>query len=307
MIIMILTVLLTTITEWFLLGGVFALVGGGLLIGYFRKKLQEKELQQYEEDYKNNQQCAEKSKKERFNKLIETNTAFLKQLAEQTGIKKTIIRYTKQNKEMEMRGRVNNRPLRLFWNYDSSNTINGIPEPNAIQMQIQCTNKTGKWLTLEKGKIDSEMKKFDASDDWLNEDELNMAIDDDVKIQGHQDTIKESVSILSSLDRQMVQSIMKLIKKIPLSEITHTDLLYVHFETPFHKMKDAMAELTETINTCIPFADAIDGRADIKELNAETAILAKRVNCPHCETSYILGSENICPSCGSPYTEKILE
>jgi len=253
---------LFNITGWLFLFLVILFIGVVALTISIGKKNYEKEMELKEIESHNNQLYKTISFQDSFLKQIEKSKTILNQIASSSDMQKVITRYNNKENEIELRGNINNRPLRLFWNYSSTYTNGGIPQASPINLHIKCDNKFGRLLKLEKGKSLEEIYMPDISSNWKNMDDINISSDNHMIIQEKQDTKAENISLLSKLDSKLVQNIVQIIEQVPLCKISHTDLLYVHFEKDFHHLDDPQKKITDTLKTCISLADAIDGRSE---------------------------------------------
>ncbi len=231
----------------------------------------------------------------------------LQEVSEKLNFEKTTISSKGQKEEMktELRGRISGRPIRIFWNYD---IMHPHKEPDPPQIQIQCKNKSGLLIDLHREIGKKPVEKNDVDSDWededIDEDEMVVFLDKNIFVEGDQQSIDATVSMVNSLPQELTDKILADMEKTPLSSLTFTNMLYAFFEKSVIEIHNPLNSIIETIQILNELANFLDQGDAVKGDSYKTKnATSKKVTCKYCNTNFIFGATSKCPNCGAPYEE----
>lgn len=198
--------------------------------------------------------------------------------------------------EVEVRGRINDRPLRIKWSSSDE-------EPDDPEIEAQCSGAVPT-IDLERD-YDQIPKTKDTDEDWGEEDqEIRVFVAKGIFAEGDEEEVSETLNNFKALPQELADRILETMETCPLRFFrAGYNRLEATYDINFPQMLDPVADVIQVAE----LLDEVARLYDSGEVKAATpgaqSVDYKRVTCGYCTTQFVLGTDSNCPNCGAPYSE----
>ncbi len=205
------------------------------------------------------------------------------------------IKENPDNEDIEIRGRINNRPVRIVWSYSDLH-------PDDPSVELQCS-ETIPVIDLERD-YDQIPKEKDVDEDWGDEDqELRIFVAKGIFVEGDEDAVNETLGNFKALPQEMADKMLQKMEAAPLTYLrTGYETVESVYDIDVVKMQDPVNEIYSMAELLDEIATLYD-KGEAKARNQNQTLDYKRVSCKYCSTMFILDKKSNCPNCGAPYDE----
>lgn len=205
------------------------------------------------------------------------------------------VKENEDDDEVEIRGRINNRPIRIMWGHSDLH-------PDDPTVEVQCSELIP-IIDLERD-YDKIPKEKDMDEDWADESaEIRIFVAKGIFVEGSEEEVNETLGNLKALPQEMVDKMIQRMEEAPLTYLrTGYERVESIYDTDVVKMQDPVNEIYSMAELLDEIATLYD-KGGAKAGTINQTMDYKRVSCKYCSTMFILDKKSNCPNCGAPYGE----